>query len=60
MTIIYIITAVAGIAATWAGFVLSHRLKKPWDTLAAFLVPAGIIMALVSALVIAVPGFFNG
>lgn len=60
MTILYIITAIAGVAAAWFGLVLSHRLQKPWDTLAALLVPAGIITAILSALVLAVPGFFNG
>ena len=60
MTLLYIITAITGLAAAACGLILAHRLKKPWDTVAALLVPAGIVTAIVSALVLAVPGFFNG
>lgn len=60
MQIIYPAMVVAGIAAIAWGLPAAHRLRPPLDILAALLVLAGMIVALLGALLTAVPGFFNG
>ncbi len=49
---------VAGIAAMAWGFPAAHRLRSPLDILAALAVLAGAVLALLGALLVAVPGFF--
>jgi hypothetical protein len=58
MLIVYCGMVVTGIAAIGWGLSAAHRLKSPFDILAALLALAGLIAALVGALLIAVPGFF--
>lgn len=49
-----------GIAAIAWGLPASHRLRSPLDILAALAVLAGVILALLGALLAVVPGFFQG
>lgn len=60
MQIIYPAMVVAGIVAVAWGLPAAHRLRPPLDILAALLVLAGMIVALLGALLTAVPGFFKG
>ncbi len=51
---------VVGIAAVAWGLPAAHRLRRPFDILAALLVLVGTAVALLGALLTAVPGFFKG
>ena len=50
----------AGIGLTGWGFAAAHRLKRPFDLLAALTALAGVILGLSGTLLAAVPGFFQG
>jgi hypothetical protein len=52
--------ALAGIALICWGLPAAHRLKSPFDILAALAVLAGLVLALLGALLICVPEFFQG
>jgi len=60
MVMVHLAMAVAGIALVCWGLPAAHRLKSPLDVLAACAVLAGVVAALLAALLIAVPGFFQG
>lgn len=60
MTMLYIAMIVAGTAAVAWGLPAAHRLRSPFDILAAAAVLAGVVVALVGVLLTVVPGFFNG
>lgn len=60
MVIVYVAMAVSGIALICWGLPAAHRLKNPLDILAALAVLVGVVVALLGALLIAVPGFFSG
>jgi hypothetical protein len=60
MLIAYLALAISGIALVCWGLPASHRLKSPLDILAALAVLVGVAAALLGALLIAVPGFFQG
>lgn len=60
MVAVYIAMAVIGIALVCWGLPAAHRLKKPYDVLAALAVLVGVVVALLGALLITVPGFFKG
>lgn len=60
MIVFYIGLALSGIALICWGLPAAHRLSSPWDTLAALAVLIGVVAALLGALLIAVPGFFQG
>lgn len=60
MTILYLALALSGIALVCWGLPAAHRLQSPWDTLAALAVLVGVVAALLGALLLAVPGFFQG
>jgi len=60
MMIVYAGMALAGIALILWGLPAAHRLKSPFDILAALAVLAGLVAALLGALLICVPGFFQG
>ena len=60
MAIVYAGMVLAGIALICWGLPAAHRLKSPFDILAALAVLAGLAAALLGALLIAVPGFFQG
>lgn len=50
----------AGLAAIAWGLPAAHRLRRPFDILAAMAVLAGVIVALLGVLLLAVPQFFHG
>lgn len=54
----YLLLAVAGVALVAGGLSASHRLKTPWDSLAALLVLTGAILLLLGALLTVLPRFF--
>jgi len=49
-----------GLGAVIWGLPAAHRLKKPWDAMAAIFVLAGVILALLGTLLTVVPEFFKG
>jgi len=59
MVIVYAGMVLAGIALMCWGLPAAHRLKSPCDILAALAVLAGLVAALLGALLISVPGFFQ-
>ncbi|MGA7826080.1 MAG: hypothetical protein WCA04_00335 [Geobacteraceae bacterium] len=50
----------AGLALVALGLPAAHRLKKPFDCLAALAVLAGVIAGLIGTLLVLVPNFFKG
>ncbi len=60
MQILYPAMIVAGVAVVAWGLPAAHRLRSPFDILAALLVLVGTAVALLGALLAAVPGFFKG
>ena len=60
MVTVYAAMVLAGIALICWGLPAAHRLKSPLDILAALAVLAGLVAALLGALLISVPGFFQG
>lgn len=60
MTFLYPLMIVAGLALVAWGLPAAHRLRRPYDTLAALAVLVGVIVALMGTLLTAVPGFFKG
>ena len=60
MVMAYLGMALAGIALIFWGLPAAHRLKSPYDILAALAVLVGVVVALLGALLISVPGFFQG
>lgn len=59
MMTLYLAMIVAGIAAVAWGFPAAHRLRRPFDILAALLVLIGVAAALLGTLLVVVPGFFT-
>ena len=57
---LHVAMALAGLALIGWGLPAAHRLKSPLDILAALAVLAGVVVALLGALLIADPGFFKG
>jgi len=60
MVMVYLALALSGIALICWGLPASHRLRAPWDILAALAVLAGVAAALLGALLIVAPRFFQG
>ena len=60
MVMVYLGLAVFGIALICWGLPAAHRLRSPFDILAALAFLAGVVLALLGALLLAVPGFFQG
>ncbi|HBG05907.1 MAG: hypothetical protein A2075_04135 [Geobacteraceae bacterium GWC2_58_44] len=60
MVLLYVAMAFSGIALICWGLPAAHRLKSPLDVVAALAVLVGVVTALLGALLIAVPGFFQG
>ncbi len=50
--------AIGFMAVAW-GLPAAHRLARPWDILAAFVVLCGLVALLLGALLAVVPGFFG-
>ena len=57
---LYVAMIVVGTVAVAWGLPAAHRLRRPFDILAAVAVLAGVVVALLGVLLVAVPGFFNG
>ena len=60
MVIVYLGMLLAGLALIFWGLPAAHRLRRPFDILAALAVLAGLVAALLGALLITVPEFFQG
>jgi hypothetical protein len=60
MTVLYPTMIVVGLAAIAWGLPAMHRLRRPFDILAALTVLAGVVAALLGTLLTVVPGFFKG
>lgn len=60
MLILHLAMIAAGLGAVIWGLPAAHRLPRPWDTIAALAVLAGVITALMGTLLAVVPGFFKG
>jgi hypothetical protein len=60
MLILHLAMIAVGLGAVVWGLPAAHRLQKPWDSLAALVVLAGVITALMGTLLLMVPGFFKG
>jgi len=60
MVVAYGAMVLAGLALIVWGLPAAHRLKSPLDIAASFAVLVGLIAALVGALLICVPKFFQG
>ena len=60
MTGAYIGLIIAGLGLVVWGLPAAHRLRRPWDSLAALAVLAGICAAIIGTLLAAVPGFLKG
>ncbi len=54
----YLLLALLGVAAIAWGLPASHRLKSPWDSLAALTVLAGVALLMLGALLTVLPRFF--
>jgi hypothetical protein len=55
----YLLLALAGLAMIAWALPASHRLKSPWDSLAALAVVAGVGLLMLGALLTVVPHFFQ-
>jgi uncharacterized membrane protein len=51
---------VAGISLIAWGLPAAHRLKRPFDSVAALAVLVGVIAGLIGTLLVTVPDFFKG
>ena len=51
---------IGGLAAIAWGLPAMHRVRNPFDILAALSVLAGVISSIIGALIFTVPGFFKG
>lgn len=60
MSSLYIAMIIAGTVAVAWGLPAAHRLRRPFDILAALAVFAGVVVSLLGVLLMAVPEFFNG
>lgn len=60
MVVFYLALAVVGLALICWGLPAAHRLRAPLDILAALAVLAGVVASLLGALLVVVPGFFQG
>ncbi len=60
MAMFYLALAVLGAAMICWGLPAAHRLRAPFDILAALAVLAGVAASLLGALLTVVPGFFQG
>jgi len=60
MQIAYLTMVAAGLALIGWGLPATHKLRKPFDILAALAVLCGLVLALLGALLTVVPRFFQG
>jgi hypothetical protein len=54
----YILLIIAGLAGMVWGFPAAHRLKNPFDIIAALVVLCGVIAFTIGTLLTFIPGFF--
>ena len=59
MLFLYLAMIGVGVGAMVWGLPAAHRLKKPWDFVAALVMLAGVVLALVGTLLTVVPDFFR-
>lgn len=59
MVLAYIVMALAGVALAAWGLPAAHRLKSPFDTLAALGALVGVILVLLGTLLAVAPRFFQ-
>ena len=59
MHYVYPLMIVIGLGCIAWGLPAAHRLRPPFDVVAALAVLAGVCIALVGVLLTVVPGFFN-
>ncbi len=59
MTALHSALIVVGLAGIAWGLPAMHRLRRPFDILAAIAVLAGTVVALLGTLLVAVPHFFD-
>lgn len=55
----YLLLVLLGLVAIGWGLPASHRLRKPWDSLAALTVLAGVCLVILGALLTVLPRFFQ-
>jgi hypothetical protein len=55
----YSVLIIAGLAGMIWGFPAAHRLKKPYDSVAAAAVLCGVIACGIGILLTVIPGFFS-
>lgn len=60
MLILYWGMVAVGMAGIVWGLPAAHRWQRPYDIVAALVVLAGLVLALLGALLVVVPGFFAG
>jgi hypothetical protein len=58
--VLHISMVVLGLAAIAGGLPLAHKVRPPFDIAGALIALAGLVSALLGALLLAVPGFFQG
>jgi hypothetical protein len=59
MNALYLVMVVAGVLAVAWGLPASHRLRRPYDSLAALAVLSGVVASLLGVLLTVIPDFFN-
>ena len=59
MQIAAVAMIIVGLTAAAWGLPAAHRLRKPWDSMAALLVLAGVVAALIGAVLVMIPNFFG-
>ena len=58
--LLHVAMIVVGTVAIAWGLPAAHRLRRPFDILAVVAVFAGVVVALLGVLLVAVPEFFKG
>jgi hypothetical protein len=59
MLILHLAMICVGIGAVVWGLPMAHRLKKPWDFVAALVMLSGVVLSLFGTLLTVVPDFFK-
>ena len=55
----YVPLILAGLGAMAWGLPAAHRLRPPWDIVAALAVLAGVVSAVMGVLLVSIPDFFR-
>jgi len=59
MTLIFILMVLIGFCGIFFGFWGQNKLSRPYDTLAAIVLPLSLILSLTGVLLLCVPHFFS-